>query len=137
MAHIGLRRVSRAACKQRKAPPCVERSDEDKLSKVLPLRQLQEEIQGDSAIVHILHIKDEERSVKKSKLYTNCVCVCEITLFLCTHHVDVELIEASEGRFCDLPKGEHETNRGEGAFTTRQRPHVTHTIILPARRLYL
>ena len=58
-------------------------------------------------------------------------------LFLCTHHVDVKLIEASEWGFRDLPQGEHEADSGEGAFPTRQRPHVTHAIILPARRLYL
>lgn len=58
-------------------------------------------------------------------------------MFLCAHHVDVELIEASEGRLCDLPQREHEANSGEGAFTTGQRPHVTHTIVLSARRLHL
>lgn len=58
-------------------------------------------------------------------------------LLLCTHHVDVELIEASEGRLCDFPQGEHEANSGEGALAARQRPHVTRTVILPTRRLHL
>lgn len=60
---------------------------------------------------------------------------CLISLRI--HHVDIELVEASEGWLGDLPQGEHEANSGEGAFATREGPHVTHAIILPSRRLYL
>lgn len=58
-------------------------------------------------------------------------------LLLCTHHVDVKLIEASEWGLGDFPQGEHEANSGEGALAARQRPHVTRTVILPTRRLHL
>lgn len=72
-----------------------------------------------------------------SEFYTNCVRLYVFLIFLCAHHVDVELIEASEGRLGDLPEWEHEANSGEGAFATRQRPHVAYIIFLAARRIYL
>lgn len=79
--------TKRSTCKRiqtlRRASPGGEGSDEDKLSKVLPLWQLQQEIQRDSAVVHILHVKDEGHLLIKvslkpnwhSEFYTNCVCL--------------------------------------------------------------
>lgn len=83
----------------RRASPGGERGDEDELSKVLPLRQLQQEIQRDFAIVHILQQQKKPTKNKEHFQLTNGFTPIfgVFPPFLRTHHVHVELIEASEG----------------------------------------
>lgn len=57
--------------------------------------------------------------------------------FVRAHHVDVELVEASERRLGDFPQRQHEADGGEGALAAGQRPHVARAIFLPAWRLHL
>lgn len=118
--------------KWRRAAPGGDGSDEDELSKVLPLWQLQEEIQRDSAIVHVLQNSWPE-SQRKPKVDAHL----DTRTVLWAYHVDVELIEASEGRLGDFPQREHEANRREGAFAPGQGPHVARTVVLSARRRHL
>lgn len=54
-----------------------------------------------------------------------------------SYHIDVKLVEAPEGGLSDLPEGEDKTHCREGSLSSRQRPHVTHTVVLTAWRLHL
>lgn len=74
----------------------------------------------------------KHKRVRVCPLTRFCVCVC-----VCFHHVDVELVEASERRFGDLPQRQHEANGGEGALATGQRPHVAYLVVLAPRRIHL
>ncbi len=45
-----------------------------------------------------------------------------------TYHVDIKLVQAPEGRLCDLPESQDEADRGEGALASWEGTHVIHVV---------
>lgn len=51
-------------------------------------------------------------------------------------HIDIKLIQASEGRLCDFPQGEDEADSWERTLSPGEGAHVTHATVLSTWRLH-